>query len=147
MCEDLIAAIQCALDVEENCRGLGQKRGIHCIHFSDKPDLHSTPIGPKAHRAARGVSNESYHYHHMDKKSINMIEVFVEGAENARDKFLPTSIIQTLNAAVDLLQCKLFGGTRSNGVAMNKNGIYNIHVDGDATYSIVAVLKSDHSCS
>ena len=80
----------------------------------------------------------------MDKKSINVIEVFVEGAENARDKFLPTSIIQTLNAAVDLLQCKLFGGTRSNGVAMKKNGIYNIHVDGNATYSIVAVLKSDH---
>ena len=46
VCEDLIAAIQCALDVEENCRGLGQKRGIHCIHFSDKPDLHSAPIGP-----------------------------------------------------------------------------------------------------
>ena len=65
----------------------------------------------------------------MDKKSINVIEVFVEDAENACDKFLPTSIIQVLNAAVDLLQYKLFGGTRSiHGVAMNENGIYNIHL-------------------
>ena len=29
---------------------------------------------------------------------------------------------------------------------MNKNDIYSIHVDGDATYSIVVVLKNDHSC-
>ena len=83
----------------------------------------------------------------MHKESINVIEVFVEGAENARDEFLPTSVIRNLNAAVDLLQCKLFGKVRTiNGVAMNKNGIYSIHVDGDATYSIVVVLKSDHSC-
>ena len=117
--------------------------------FGPSKKLHSTTYGPKANRFSTGVSDDSFHVNYMLKKDQVQLEKTACQIEIVRDFCLPSHVIHDSNAAVEQLECKKLGKTKSTTdfSLTSDNAQFRVHKDNDSNHSTVVVLKKGHVCT